>query len=181
MTNQLQILPVDVSQSSFLSDLAKKIYIPHYPYLWNEGGIDWYINEYAYPVEKISKELSDPNNLHFIAYLHNEPIGYLKLNINANFKGFDPTTTLELERIYILDTCIQKGVGTQLINFVKGVAVKLNKKDIILKAMDSAERALQFYKKNGFEMVGKLALPGHVFTLMKPEYRGMFVLKHSLF
>jgi hypothetical protein len=67
MTNQLQILPVDVSQSSFLSDLAKKIYIPHYPYLWNEGGIDWYINEYAYPVEKISKDLSDPYNLHFIA------------------------------------------------------------------------------------------------------------------
>ena len=64
---------------------------------------------------------------------------------------------------------------------MKGVAVKLNKKDIILKAMDSAERALQFYKKNGFEMAGKLALPGHVFTLMKPEYRGMFVLKHSLF
>ena len=181
MTSPLQIIPIEISHSQLLSDLAKKIYIPHYPYLWNEGGIDWYIHEYAYSVEKISTELSDPNNLHFIAYLNKEPIGYLKLNINANFNGFDPNTTLEIERIYILKTCIQKGVGTQLIEFVKGVAANLNKKDIILKAMDSAEHALQFYKKNGFEIVGDLELPAHIFKLMKPEYRGMFVLKHCLF
>jgi len=180
MTSQLQIHQIDVSQSQLLSDLAKEIYIPHYPYLWNEGGVNWYINEYAYPVEKITAEIADPNNLHFIAYLNNEPIGYLKLNINTHYKDFDPITTLELERIYVLNTCIQKGVGTQLIEFVKEVAINLNKKDIILKAMDSANLALQFYKKNGFEIIDEFKLPAHIFKLMKPEYRGMFVLKHCL-
>lgn len=180
MTSELQILSIDISQAQLLSDLAKKIYIPHYPYLWNEGGIDWYINEYAYPVEKISKEIADSNNLHFIVYLNKEPIGYLKLNINANSKGFDPNTTLELERIYILNTCIQKGVGTQLVNFTKAIAAKYHKKEIILKAMDSAARALAFYKKNGFEVVGDFQLPAHIFTLMKPAFRGMYVLKHAL-
>jgi GNAT superfamily N-acetyltransferase len=180
MINQLQILPVDVAQSQLLSDLAKKIYIPHYPYLWYEGGIEWYIHEYAYPVEKISEELADPNNLHFITYVNNEPVGYLKLNKNANFEGFDSYATLEIERIYILDTCIQKGIGTQMINFVKELAVSLNKKYIILKAMDSARSALQFYKKNGFEIVGNFQLSASIFTLMKPEYRGMLVLKHRL-
>lgn len=180
MNSELQIMTVAISQAQLLSDLAKKIYIPHYPYLWNEGGIDWYINEYAYPVEKIAKEIVDPNNLHFIAYINNEPIGYLKLNINASSKGFDPITTLELERIYILNTCIQKGAGTQLINFTKAIAAKQNKKEIILKAMDSATDALQFYKKNGFEIVGDFQLPAHIFTLMKPEYRGMYILKHTL-
>jgi GNAT superfamily N-acetyltransferase len=102
------------------------------------------------------------------------------LNINANSKGFDANTTLELERIYILQSTIQKGIGTQLIQFVKEVSLKLNKKIILLKAMDSAKHALQFYKKNGFEIVGDFQLPAAVFKLMKPEYRGMVILKCEL-
>jgi GNAT superfamily N-acetyltransferase len=180
MSSHLQIQQIDVSQAQLLSDLAKKIYIPHYPYLWNEGGINWYINEYAYPVEKIKKEILDSNNVHFIAYLNEEPIGYLKLNINANSKGFDPITTLELERIYILQNSIQKGIGTQLMQFVKDFSKQLNKKTILLKAMDSANKALTFYQKNGFKIVGDFQLPASVFTLMKPEYRGMYILKLEL-
>ncbi len=180
MTSPLQILQIDFTQAQLLSDLAKKIYIPHYPYLWEEGGIDWYINEYAYPVEKIKKEIADPNNLHFIAYLNKEPVGYLKLNINANSKGFDENASLELERIYIMHSAIQKGVGSQLIQFTKELSIRMNKKIILLKAMDSATKALQFYQKNGFEIVGKFQLPATIFTLMKPEYRGMLLLSYSL-
>jgi len=180
MTSALQIQAIDFTQAQLLSDLAKEIYIPHYPYLWNEGGIDWYINEYAYPVEKIKAELLDPNNLHFIAYLNKQPIGYLKLNVNANSKAFEPNSTLELERIYILNTSIQKGIGTQLLNFVKDISFQLNKKTILLKAMDSATKALSFYQKNGFEIIDNFQLPANVFTLMKPEFRGMFILKHDL-
>lgn len=180
MTPALQIQAIDFTQAQLLSDLAKEIYIPHYPYLWNEGGIDWYINEYAYPVEKIKAELLDPNNLHFIAYLNNKPIGYLKLNTSPVSKVFEANEVLELERIYILNTSIQKGIGTQLLNFVKALSIKLNKKIILLKAMDSATEALKFYQKNGFEIVDNFQLPADIFTLMKPEYRGMFILKHHL-
>lgn len=180
MTSALQIQEIDFTQAQLLSDLAKAIYIPHYPYLWNEGGIDWYINEYAYPVEKIKAELLNSNNLHFIAYLNRKPIGYLKLNINPKSKGFESNSTLELERIYLVNTCVQKGIGTQLLNFVKNISIQLNKKTILLKAMDSATKAISFYQKNGFEIVDNFQLPANVFTLMKPEFRGMFILKHDL-
>ena len=58
MNSSIQIIQVFEKDAQVLSDLAKQIYIPHYPYLWEEGGIDWYINEYAYPVEKITKEIN---------------------------------------------------------------------------------------------------------------------------
>jgi ribosomal protein S18 acetylase RimI-like enzyme len=180
MNNAIEIIQIDASKAQVLSDLAKKIYIPHYPYLWEEGVVDWYINEYAYPVFKIEAELKDPNNLHFIAFLNKEAIGYLKININTAAKSFDPITTLELERIYIDINCIQKGVGSQLMNFVKQLALKYNKKEIVLKAMDSAEKALQFYKKNGFEIKGSFRLPDAVFSLIKPEFRGMYILSCKL-
>jgi ribosomal protein S18 acetylase RimI-like enzyme len=180
MNNALEIVPIDHTKAQILSDLAKQIYIPHYPYLWEEGGVDWYINEYAYPVAKIDAELKDPNNLHFIAYLNGKAVGYLKININTTTKGFDSITTIELERIYIDIHCIQKGVGSQLMNFVKQIAIKHNKKEIVLKAMDSAEKALQFYNKNGFKIISTLSLPADVFTLIKPEFRGMYVLSCEL-
>ena len=180
MNTPLEIIQIDESKAQILSDLAKKIYIPHYPYLWEEGGVDWYINEYAYPVAKIEAELKDRYNVHFIAYLNKEAIGYLKININTATKSFDPNCTLELERIYIDIQCIQKGVGSQMMNFVKQLAVKYNKKEIVLKAMDSAEKALQFYKKNGFEITGSFKLPESVFTLIKPEFRGMYILSFKL-
>lgn len=180
MYNAIEIIQIDASKAQVLSDLAKKIYIPHYPYLWEEGGVDWYINEYAYPLAKIEAELNDPNNIHFIVYSNEEAIGYLKININKAAKSFNPITTLELERIYIDIDCIQKGVGSQLMNFVKKLAVKYNKKVIVLKAMDSAEKALQFYKKNGFEITGSFRLPDTVFALIKPEFRGMYILSCQL-
>jgi GNAT superfamily N-acetyltransferase len=180
MHTNLEIIQIDFTKAQILSDLAKQIYIPHYPYLWDKGGVDWYINEYAYPVSKIEAELKDPNNVHFIVYLNKQAIGYLKININTATKSFDPIKTLELERIYIDIDCIQKGVGSQLMNFVKQIAVKYNKKEIVLKAMDSAKKALQFYEKNGFEIKGSFRLPDEVFTLIKPELRGMYILSCTL-
>ena len=46
--------------------------------------------------------------------------------------------------------------------------------------MDSAEKALRFYKKLGFEIVADYCLPSEVFTLMKPEYRGMYILQYHV-
>ncbi len=180
MSTPIEIVQIDEQKAQLLSDLAKEIYIPHYPYLWQDGGVNWYINEYAYPVQKIESEIRDPNNLHYIAYLNQKAIGYLKLNINTTTKSFDSKSTIELERIYIDINCIQKGVGTAMMNFVKQVAISYHKKELVLKAMDSAEKALHFYKKHGFQVVSTLRLPDEIFTLIKPEFRGMFVLSCKL-
>lgn len=180
MNASLQITQIDVRQAQELSELAKHIYIPHYPYLWEAGGVDWYIHEFAYPLHKIHSELADPNNLHYIAYLNDQAVGYLKINICTKAKNFDAQSTMELERIYIDVNCIQKGVGSELMQFVIDLAIQYQKKELVLKAMDSAKKALQFYQKHGFEIVSDFRLPDAVFTLMKPEFRGMLILKRSV-
>jgi GNAT superfamily N-acetyltransferase len=177
MSSNLTIRPVLNSEAKLLSDMAKEIYIPHYPYLWEAGGVDWYINEYAYPVEKIQAELNDENNLHFIAYMHEEPVGYLKININTKTKGYHSIEAMELGRIYLFENIVQKGIGKQLMQFVIALAKEHNKKIIVLKAMDSAKHALQFYQKFGFKIAHSFRLPDSTFHLMKAEFRGMFILE----
>ena len=176
----IDIKKIDSTSAEALSSLAKSIYVHHYAHLWLAGGMDWYMNEFAYPVSKIKNEIENENCLHYIAYVNNEPVGYLKININATIKGGDIKEGIELERIYIDTSAVNKGLGSYLMNFVLDIAKSYQKEYIFLKAMDTSELALQFYKKMGFEIVGAFRLSDTTFKLMKAEYRGMCILKRLI-
>jgi len=176
----IEIKKIDRTSAEVLSTLAKSIYVHHYAHLWLAGGMDWYMNEYAYPISKITNEIENKNCLHYIAYVNNEPVGYLKINIDAAIKDGNKKEGIELERIYIDATAVNKGLGTYLMNFVFDIAKSYQKKYIFLKAMDTAQLAMQFYTKMGYELVGAFRLSDTTFHLMKEEYRGMNILKKSI-
>lgn len=176
----IEIKKIDSTSAEVLSNLAKSIYVHHYAHLWLAGGMDWYMNEYAYPISKIINEIENKNYLHYIAYINNKPVGYLKINIDGAINDGDKKEGIELERIYIAATFVNKGLGTYLMNFVFDVAKSYQKKYIFLKAMDTAQLAMQFYIKMGYELVGTFRLPDTTFHLMKEEYRGMNILKKSI-
>jgi hypothetical protein len=46
--------------------------------------------------------------------------------------------------------------------------------------MDTAQLAMQFYAKMGYELVGSFRLSDATFHLMKQEYRGMYILKKPI-
>jgi GNAT superfamily N-acetyltransferase len=176
----IEIKKIDSTSAEALSSLAKSIYVHHYEHLWLKGGMDWYMNEFAYPVSKIKSEIENENCLHYIAYIKNNPVGYLKINIDAALKGDDKKKGIELERIYIDTTAVNKGLGTYLMNFVLDIAKSYQKEYIFLKAMDTANLAMQFYTKMGFKLEGAFRLSDSTFHLMKEEYRGMYILKKLL-
>ena len=173
----IEIKKIDSASAEALSSLAKNIYVHHYAHLWKPGGMDWYMNEFAYPVSKIISELENKNCLHYVAYINNIAIGYLKINIDAAIEAGDIKEGIELERIYIDTTAVNKGLGTYLMNFVFDIAKSYQKKYIFLKAMDTATKAMQFYTKMGYALVGSFRLSDTTFHLMKEEYRGMYILK----
>lgn len=176
----IDIKKIDSTAAKNLSALAKSIYVNHYAHLWKAGGMDWYMNKYAYPVSKIRSEIENKNCLHYIAYINNEAVGYLKINIDAAIEAGDIKEGIELERIYIHTKAVNKGLGTHLINFVFDIAKSYQKKYIFLKAMDTASQAMKFYTKMGFTLVGSFRLSDTIFHLMKEEYRGMHILKKLL-
>ena len=176
----ITIKQIDSSYAEALTSLAKSIYAPHYAHLWLAGGVDWYVNEFAYPISKIKAEIENKNCLHYMAYVNNNAVGYLKINIDAALEGDNKKEGIELERIYIDLKAVNKGLGTYLMNFVFDVAKSYQKKYIFLKVMDTAQLAMQFYTKMGYELVGAFRLSDATFHLMKEEYRGMYILKKLL-
>lgn len=174
----MNIQQIDKSKAAELSGLAKAIYVEHYLHLWYPGGAEWYMNEYAYPEDKLQAELADPNNLHYIVYNDKGlPEGYLKLKLQSVCHVCENKTGLEIERIYLHKAFTGKGIGKQLMELSEAIARQHNQQLIFLKAMDTSLDAIRFYKKMGFTEHGRLVLP---FENMKEIYRGMVILCKQL-
>ena len=173
----MQITPIDISHADELAALSKSIYREYYLHLWYPGGAEWYMNEQAYHPDTLKSELADRNNLHFIVYENKQPMGYLKIKINATLKESEPWNSLEIERIYLHKKIAGKGIGKQLMLLSEDIAKQHNKNMIFLKAMDSSTEAIGFYQKMGYTVCGTLTLP---FPLLKESFRGMVILQKNI-
>jgi diamine N-acetyltransferase len=173
----INIHKATISEAAGIVDLARDIYKEYYLYLWHNGGAKWYMEDYAWPLEKIKAELMNSNHEYFIASENGNKQGYMKINLQQQLTGFETLNALEIERIYLYKKATGKQFGKQLMQTAMSRAKELKKDIIFLKAMDSGSDALEFYKKLGYEICGGLQLPLPVFHLIKEEYRGMVILK----
>ncbi|WP_266204636.1 GNAT family N-acetyltransferase [Pontibacter kalidii] len=171
---ETRIIPCSLADLYSLQDIAIRSYNDHYLYLWFDGGA-WYVDR-SFKEQTLREELSDPHAVFCLIYADEELVGFLKLNLHKAFENYPAEEALELERIYLTKAASGKGIGREVVKFTREVAAKCNKRVIWLKAMDSS-RSVDFYEQNGFVKCGSYTLP---FEQMKPEYRGMHVMKLEL-
>lgn len=166
---------IDNTEAALLSQVALKAYNDHYLHLWFDNG-EWY-KQRCFTKEVLQDELANPNNLFFLACLDNEPVGFLKLRIDAALETEPTKNGMELERIYLTKAASGKGIGKHLMELSFNIGHENHKEIIWLKAMDSSHGPLNFYKKMGFELCGTSRLS---FEQMKEELRGMITMKKEL-
>jgi ribosomal protein S18 acetylase RimI-like enzyme len=173
--SDIEIKRIGVADVTALSEIAIHSYCDHYKYLWYDEG-KWYI-EKSFSEENLLHELNEADARFFIIYYSKEAIGFLKLNINNPLPDEKNINALELERIYLTRSASGRGIGKKIIDYTINIAKETDKKLIWLKVMDSSTDAIGFYKKMKFEVCGTAHLN---FEVMKPEYRGMYVMKKML-
>jgi diamine N-acetyltransferase len=143
-------------------------FAPHNP----EEIIKDYLKK-SFATEKITSELNNPKSFFFIAWEENNPVGYLKLNSgSAQTELKDDETSLEIERIYVKSSHHGKKVGQLLYDKALKIAENQNKKYIWLGVWEKNERAVNFYKKNGFVEFNK-----HIFKLGNDEQTDLMMKK----
>lgn len=171
----IAIVPCSVADLHTLQDIALNAYGDHYLHLWNDGGA-WYI-EHSFSDAALKAELEDTNAAFFLIHAEEELVGFLKLNIDKALDNYSSEDALELERVYLTKAASGKGVGRKAMDFTEKFAKERNKRVVWLKAMDSSHDAIWFYEQNGYHHCGTYTLD---FEAMKPEYRGMVVMKKEL-
>lgn len=132
--------------------------------------------QHSFAPAQLATELADPSARYFMVWLHDDPAGFLKVNLEKPLPDQPGNNGLELERIYLLKETTGHGVGRAAIDYVEGLARSLGKQTLWLKAMDSSP-AVSFYKHMGFQEHSTLRL---TFLQMKEELRGMVILQKPL-
>lgn len=136
-----------------------------------------YLNE-VFSLNKLKAELEDENSEFYFAFYDNSVIGYLKLNFGKSQTELKNENALEMERIYVLKEFHGKKVGQLLYEKALCIAKEKNVNYVWLGVWESNQKAINFYKKNGFFEFDK-----HIFRLGNDEQTDIMMklqLKNNL-
>lgn len=159
----LTIRPVKENEIPELQNIGRLTFIETFADHNSKENMTHYL-EAGFSAEKLKRELQDKNSEFYFAIYNNDIVGYLKLNSGSSQTEIKDDNYLEIERIYVLKSFHGQRVGKLL--FEKSVETAHRKMaDFLwLGVWEKNDRAIAFYRKNGFIEFGK-----HVFRLGDDE------------
>lgn len=135
-------------ESQILSGLAAETFYETFRPYNTEEDIQAYIKK-AYHVETIASQLIDVRYYFAIAFIGDEPIGYIKLILDASHEALSGKT-IELEKIYVLKSSWDTKCGAALMQHAIDFCKSLGAQNLFLGVWEENHRAVAFYQKFGF-------------------------------
>lgn len=163
---------VSEKDAALIADISRQTFYETFASQNTTGDMDKFMNT-QFAREKLMAELSDPENIFFMAYVENEPAGYVKMRDSQNPEHLEDSAAIEIVRIYSVTAMIGKGIGKLLIQTCIDIARKRNKAIIWLGVWERNHRAIDFYTKWGFEKFGE-----HDFILGNDVQKDWLMKKH---
>ena len=149
----IKIIKADITHSLLLSEIAARTFIESHGRSASTEDINFYVKK-NYNEISFKKELQNPDNIYHLLYYNNLLAAYSKINLNFRCPGFTAQNTTKFDRLYVLKEFYGLGIGAKLFEFNFKLIKKNNQKGIWLYVWVENERALHFYKKNGFTIIG---------------------------
>ncbi|MEX0316236.1 MAG: GNAT family N-acetyltransferase [Allomuricauda sp.] len=112
-----------------------------------------YINS-AFSSEKLASEIKNPNTWFYFVLDEKEIVGYFKLNRGDAQSDIKDDQSLELERIYVIQSYQGKGIGHWILDQTKQIAKKQQIHHIWLGVWEKNQAAIRFYQRHGFKKFG---------------------------
>ncbi|HNR17806.1 MAG TPA: GNAT family N-acetyltransferase [Chitinophagaceae bacterium] len=138
------------AEASLIADISRQTFYETFAESNTSEDMEKFMNE-QFSRDTLIKETEEPGSIFLLAYDDAEPIGYAKVRDGEKHSEFNGFTSIEIARIYALKKSIGKGVGRELMQKCISIAREMNRDIIWLGVWEKNERAIQFYRKWGFE------------------------------
>lgn len=161
--NTIEIKKASVSDLDTIQKISIQTFIETFAAVNTSENIANYIKD-SLNTAQLTTEFNNANSLFYIAYLDKEVVGYLKINFGDAQTETISGNTLEVQRIYVLQSFQGKNIGQFLLDEVKKIAKNSAVDFIWLGVWEENHKALRFYTKNEFVVFDK-----HVFTMGNDE------------
>jgi len=156
---QLVIRKAKLEDAAFISLLARVTFAETFGQYFrdNQDLLDYH--DKTFGVSKIRTSLKKDNNVFWIAFFDELPVGYAKLKKISKSDFINSDSVSQLQKIYVLKDFLSKKIGHKMQAEMFEETIKLGNKFMWLSVLKSNERAISFYNKNGFMEIGKLLYP----------------------
>lgn len=102
----------------------------------------------------IKSELNNSTNIYHILYYHDKAVGFSKIILNAQHNNIKLENAAKLDRIYLLNDYQGLKLGFELLKHNVDFAKNNGQTAIWLYTWTGNSKAINFYNKFGFEVVG---------------------------
>jgi len=168
----INIRQATATDAPLLADIGTKTFLESHGHSAPAADIEAYVSK-TYAIETVAEELNDPGNIYHLLYDEDRAIGYSKIIFNRPHPLINDSAVTKLERIYLLEEFHDRKLGLTLLEYIVTLSSKENQTGIWLYTWIKNLRAIKFYEKNGFTIIGKAdfqlstthANPNHVMYL----------------
>jgi diamine N-acetyltransferase len=147
------IVKASEKEAPLLSEIAKTTFIESHGRSAPPEDIHIYVTE-KYSESIFKEELYDPKNIYHLLYHDNRPAGYSKIIFDDSYPTCPIKNITKLERLYLLKAFYDLKIGFQLLQFNIDLSKRNDQTGMWLFTWKENQRAVNFYKKNGFVIVG---------------------------
>ncbi len=150
----ITILKASIEEATIIVDIGKKSLVESHGSSAPTSDIEFYISN-TYNLDKIKAELSNKENVYHIIYYKGQAAGYSKIIFDSVHPNINTGNVTKLDRLYLLKEFYDLKLGLKLFEFNKELSKKSNQAGMWLYTWVGNQRAINFYKKLGFEIIGK--------------------------
>lgn len=147
------IIKAEEKDFRILTDISKVSFHESHGHSASENDINNYVKE-KYNHDVFINESNDSKNVYHIIYCNEQPAGYSKIIYNASHPNVSLDNATKLERIYLLKEFYDLKLGAELLKFNIELSKQNNQSGMWLFVWKENPRAVNFYKKNGFQIIG---------------------------
>ena len=155
----IDLRQVELSDLNQLQGIGRRAFAETFSSDNSEENMQTYLDE-KFSEVNLEKELSDKDSRFYFAVLDERVVGYLKINFGTSQTEIKDPRALEIERIYVPKGFHGLKVGQILYEKAIDVAREKGLDYVWLGVWEKNERAIGFYKKNGF-----VEFERHIFRL----------------
>ncbi|TMI85088.1 MAG: GNAT family N-acetyltransferase [Bacteroidetes bacterium] len=150
-----RVIIANSSHADVISSIGKQSFRDAFAHLFkNKEDLLEYL-EYTYHRDKILKSLEKENNVFFLAFVENVPVGFAKAKKYSLNEQIESIAQMELQKIYVLSYYHGSGAGQALLQAVIDLANKVQPDFLWLDTHIDNGKAIRFYERNGFRKGGK--------------------------
>lgn len=139
----MKLSVASTSQLSIIRDLAYKIWPTTYGHILSEIQLDFMLDKF-YNVDYLANQLENQNQVFLLIEENDIILGFCSYESN-----YETTNKTKLHKIYVLPETQGKGIGKMVLKVVEKIAID-NNNNVLLLNVNRSNKALEFYKKQGY-------------------------------